>query len=95
MAAYIFAEMDVHDPKGYAEYPPRVMPLIQKHGGRVTHRIGRFEDWEGDVKAKRMVIIQFPDLDSAKAFWSDPEYPAVKEIRLRSATSRIFVGQSE
>ena len=33
MTVYMFAEMDVHDPEGYAEYPPKVFPLIKKHGG--------------------------------------------------------------
>ena len=43
MTVYFFAEMNAHDPKGYAEYPPKVLPLVEKHGGRITHRIGDFE----------------------------------------------------
>ena len=93
MTVYMFAEMDVHDPEGYSEYPPKVLPLIEKHGGRITHRMGDFVAWEGDWTPSRMVIIEFPDMAAAKAFWDDPEYSPIKEIRLRTTKSRIFVGQ--
>ena len=43
MTVYIFAEMVTHDPEGYAEYPPRIIPLIEKHGDRLMRRMGAFE----------------------------------------------------
>ena len=95
MTVYLFAEMKVHDPEGFAEYPPKVRPLVEKHGGAITHRISGFEAWEGDWRPTRMVIVEFPDMAAAKAFWDDPEYPPIKEIRLRTTNSRIFVGQGE
>lgn len=95
MAAYLFADMDIHDPAGYAEYPPKVWPLIEKHGGRVTHRISEFENLEGDWLPARMVIIEFPDKAAARAFMDDPEYDPVKQIRFRTAKSRLALGEGE
>ncbi len=95
MAAYLFADMDIHDPAGYSEYPPKVWPLIEKHGGRVIHRISQFEALEGDWLPARMVIIEFPDKPAARAFMEDPEYEPVKEIRFRSAKSRLALGEGE
>ncbi|MCH8077891.1 MAG: DUF1330 domain-containing protein [SAR324 cluster bacterium] len=41
------------------------MPPIEKHGGRITHRIGAFEAWEGDWLPSRMVIIEFPHMSAS------------------------------
>ena len=48
MTAYLLVDLDVFDPAGYGEYPPKVWPLIEKHGGKLTHRISEFESMEGD-----------------------------------------------
>jgi uncharacterized protein (DUF1330 family) len=95
MTAYLFADMDIHDPAGYAEYPPKVWPLIEKHGGRLTHRISHFESLEGDWLPARMIIIEFPDKAAAQAFMDDPEYEPVKQIRFRTAHSRLALGEGE
>jgi len=95
MKAYAIVDLDIHDPDGYSKYPPLVWPLIEKHGGKITHRISDFEAVEGDWCPKRMLIIEFPGKSAAKAFLSDPDYQPVKKIRMNSATSLIAVGSSE
>ena len=63
MSAYILVEMDIRDSEGYSKYPPRVWPFIDKHGGKLTHRISEFETVEGEWFPKRIIIIEFPDKD--------------------------------
>jgi len=87
--------MDIHDPEAYSRYPPQVWPLIEKHGGMVTHRIADFEVVEGDWCPNRMLIVEFPDKAAAKAFIDDPEYQPLKELRLRTASSLMVLGNSE
>ena len=95
MKAYALLDMDIHDPEGYSKYPPQVWPLIQKYGGMVTHRIFDFEAVEGDWCPNRMLIVEFPDKAAAKAFMDDPEYQPLKELRLRTASSLMALGNSE
>jgi uncharacterized protein (DUF1330 family) len=32
MSVYVVNAYDIHDPETFKEYPPRVAPLLQKHG---------------------------------------------------------------
>ncbi|MFV0477947.1 MAG: DUF1330 domain-containing protein [Parahaliea sp.] len=95
MTAFMLMDIDIKDPQEYATYPPQVWPLIEKHGGKITHRISDFDVLEGDWLPKRVVLAIFPDKAAVKAFMEDPEYQPLKEIRLRAATSLIVVGDSE
>jgi uncharacterized protein (DUF1330 family) len=95
MTAYLLVDLDVFDRAGYGEYPPKAWPLIEKHGGKLTHRISEFESMEGDWAPSRMVIIEFPSKTTARAFLCDPDYEPVKAIRLRTANTLIAMGESE
>ena len=95
MKAYAILDMDIHDPEGYSKYPPLVWPLIEKHGGKITHRISDFEAVEGDWCPKRVLIVEFPGKAVAKAFLDDPDYQPIKDIRLGTATSLMVIGDSE
>ena len=95
MKAYALLDMDIHDPEGYSKYPPRVWPLIEKHDGKITHRISDFEVVEGDWCPNRMLIVEFPDKAAAKAFMEDPEYQPLKELRLITTRSKMVLGNSE
>ena len=90
-----FSAISVRQGQGYSKYPPQVWPLIEKYGGAVTHRISDFEIVEGDWCPKRMLIVEFPDKAAAKAFMDDPDYQPLKELRLRTATSLMVLGNSE
>lgn len=95
MKAYAILDMDIHDPETYSKYPPLVWPLIEKNGGKITHRISGFELVEGDWCPNRMLIVEFPDKAAVKAFLDYPDYQPIKDIRFRSATSLMVVGNSE
>ena len=90
MTAYLLVDL-----AGYGEYPPKVWPLIEKHAGKLTHRISGFEALEGDWTPSRLVIIEIPNKTNARAFLCDPDYEPVKAIRLRSANTLIAMGESE
>ncbi len=95
MKAYLLMDIDIHDLAGYSTYPPQVWPMMERHGGKIIHRISGFESLEGDWCPKRVVLAEFPDKAAAKAFMDDPEYQPLKELRLNTATSLIVLGDSE
>ena len=95
MTAYLLVDLEIFDKEGYSKYPPQVWPLIEKHGGTLTHRMTAFEAMEGEWEPGRMVIIEFPDKDAARRFLEDPEYVPVKEIRMRTANSLMVLGEAE
>ena len=94
MPAYIIADIDVTDPEGYEEYRARVPAVIAAHGGRYLVRGGAIERLEGGWPLKRCAVLEFENMAAAKAFWESPEYRPLREIRERTANSRIVAVES-
>ena len=89
MPAYIIADIDVTDPQGYEEYRARVPAVIAALGGRYLVRGGAVEQLEGGWPLKRCAVLAFEDMAALKAFWESPEYRPLRDIRERTAKSRI------
>jgi uncharacterized protein (DUF1330 family) len=89
MAAYVIVEIDVTDPEGAEEYRRLAAPTVTASGGRYLVRGGRMEVLEGDRQPKRIVVVQFDDME--QAWWGSEEYTPIKEIRYRTARSRMIM----
>ena len=90
MAAYLFVNIEVSDPAGYAEYRTGVTPMIHKHGGEYLARGGAAELIEGDWTPSRVVLLKFPDMAALQAFLNDPEYQPLKDLRLRASKTQML-----
>ena len=93
MSAYIIVEVKVHDAKLYDEYRGQVQPTLDKYGGRYLVRGGKTELLEGDWNPSRMVVLEFPSADDARAWWSSPEYADPKSLRQRSAVTHMILAE--
>ena len=92
MSAYMIVNIDMQDPRLFEEYRVKVPALIGKHGGEYLVRGGKFVVVEGDWKPSRIVLFRFADMASLRAFYDDPEYQPLKDLRERAArTDMIFV----
>ncbi|MBI5255112.1 MAG: DUF1330 domain-containing protein [Burkholderiales bacterium] len=89
MTAYIHGNIEVTDPVAYEEYRRQVPAIIAAYGGRYLVRGGSTEVLEGDVQPLRQVILEFPDLAAAKAFYTSPEYRPLIAIRQRAARGSL------
>lgn len=81
MPAYLIAQVRIHDSEIYKQYTARSPAIIAKHGGQILARGGATEILEGDTYERRVVIIGFPSMQAARAFYYSPEYQQAKEIR--------------
>lgn len=91
MNAYVVVDIDVHDPETYAEYRRLAPPSIAQYGGRYLSRAGHTEVLEGDWIPKRLVILEFPSLEKAKAWIASPEYAKARGMRRSAATTNMVV----
>ena len=91
MAAYLIAEVEITDPDGYEEYRRLVPSSIAQYGGTYLVRGGKVDVLEGDWDPKRLVILEFESAERARAWWVSEEYRDAKQIRQRTATSRMIV----
>ncbi len=91
MAAYLVVHVDVHDPVRYEAYKAMAPASIQRYGGRYLTRGGAMEVLEGDWEPKRLVLLEFPSAEQAKAFWNSPEYAEAKALRMATTTSEMVL----
>ena len=91
MPAYIVVEVEVNDPERYENYKAMVPPSLAAYGGRFLVRGGKVETLEGDWAPKRFVMVEFPSLEKAKAWWNSAEYAEAKALRQATAKTQMIV----
>jgi uncharacterized protein (DUF1330 family) len=90
MVAYLIAEIDVTDSEAYAAYPPLAEASILARGGAYRVRGGAVEPLEGAPPAGRGVVLEFPDMDAARAWYSSEEYQAALPLRQAVSSGRAY-----
>ena len=90
MPAYLIAEIEITNPDGYSEYSKLVPATIEKYGGKFLVRGGKAHPLEGDWPERRRVMIEFPSIEKAKAWWDSPEYAKPKQMRLAASKGRLI-----
>jgi len=86
MPAYLIVETDITDPEQYEQYKAASPGAIAAHGGRFVVRGGETAVLEGDWHPKRLVVVEFDDLEAAKRFYDSPEYQAAMKLREGAAS---------
>jgi len=91
MSAYLIVEIDVHEPVRYETYKRMADKTIRAFGGRDLVRGGKSENLEGSWAPKRVVVVEFPSVEKAKAWWASEEYASAKAIRQATAQTQMIV----
>ena len=91
MPAYSVAIFTVSDPERYQEYAKHAGPAVDKFGGKFFMRGSKPEVMEGSFDHARMVIVEFPDMDTARKYASSPEYQAARSKRLGAADFNLIL----
>jgi uncharacterized protein (DUF1330 family) len=94
MSAYLVVDIEVHDAVRYETYKRMAPPSIAQYGGRYLTRGGETAVLEGNWTPKRFVILEFPTMAQARAWWSSPEYAEAKALRQTIATTRMVLTES-
>ncbi len=90
MAAYVIAEINVTDPAGFEAYRDAVPATIQQYGGKYLVRGGTVAPLEGDW-APRIVVIEFPDQETAQRWYDSAEYTGIKGGRTAASDGRMAI----
>jgi uncharacterized protein (DUF1330 family) len=88
--AYVVVDMDVTDPDRYADYRGLASRAVESAGGRYLARGGATEVLEGDRVPNRMVILEFPDMDAARAWYDSPAYRDARAARAGAAVGSFI-----
>lgn len=80
MPGYIIAHYKVTDHEGIGKYAEAVMPILEAHGGQALVVDGNSCVMEGDAP-HQSVVVKFPSIEAARAFYNSPEYQAIRHLR--------------
>ena len=91
MPAYVIADVQFTDPAGYEPYRPLAAASIARFGGRFVVRGGAVDLLEGAPAPQRVVVIEFPDADTARRWYYSDEYQQALKIRQANSTGRVIL----
>ncbi|MCB9946292.1 MAG: DUF1330 domain-containing protein [Rhodospirillaceae bacterium] len=91
MAAYLIAQIEVTDPQAYEAYKSQVPALIERYGGEYLVRGGALEVLEGDWAMPRTIILRFPSMEAARAWYTAADYQPVKALRRQASIGNVVL----
>ena len=91
MKAYMIAHIEVTNQDLMAKYREKVSAIIEKYNGKYLVRGGDSKLLEGDFFKHRIVLVEFPDRESAEKFYHSEEYAPIKQMRLEAGNNSSVI----
>jgi uncharacterized protein (DUF1330 family) len=91
MKGYAIACVTIHDEDRYADYRAGTQASLEPYEGRFIVRGGPTECVEGSWDAQRTVVIEFPSIDQARAWFHSDAYQQLSAIRREASTADIVL----
>lgn len=92
MPAYMIGRVEVTDLDKWKEYAAAAGPATAKFGGKYIARGGALEGLENhEDEGKRVVIVEFKDMETAQAWYHSLEYQAAKALREGAGFARFMI----
>jgi uncharacterized protein (DUF1330 family) len=91
VTAYVVYQGEVTDPEGYERYKVLAQESIAAAGGRYVVRGGEVTVLEGDGPDGRVVLLEFPSVAAALAWYDGPAYREARALRAQVARARMYV----
>ena len=96
MPAYVIVDTKIHDAEGYERYKALARPIAERYGGKYLVRGGEMDVVDADLwSPTRIVVVEFADMDAARAFNDSEEYAPVKALRHEFADSTLLIVSGE
>ena len=91
MKAYIIVDVTIINPDRYAEYKKLTPASLIPFDGKFVVRGGEAQTLEGTWEPGRVVVLEFPSMERAKAWWASAGYAPAKAIRQSASITQMIV----
>lgn len=91
MPAFVIANITILDPVRYEDYKRMVPATLVPFGGRFVVRGGNPQVLEGDWRPGRLVLLEFPSVERARAWWNSPEYAEARDLRQATSKGTLII----
>jgi len=91
MKAYIIVDVTITNPTLYEDYKKLTPGSLVPFDGKFIVRGGATETLEGIWETGRVVVVEFPSMEKAKAWWSSAGYAPAKAIRQSASQTKMIL----
>ena len=91
MAAYVIVQAEFHPGPALQQYRALAGQAIAKFGGRFVVRGVEKAFSELPSPLNRVVVIEFPSVDIARAWYDSPEYREARAISAQAMERELFI----
>jgi uncharacterized protein (DUF1330 family) len=91
MPVYVVSRVNILDAQRMAGYMAAAPATVESFGGRYIVRTGEIEVLEGNTSCDRVVVLEFPSREQARAWYESQEYRPLRDQRQQAATASILL----
>jgi uncharacterized protein (DUF1330 family) len=95
MAGYVIFDVGPSDREAMTPYLEKAFDTVAASGGKILVRTGNIEVREATHRdgwhPTRILIIEFPSMDAARAWYESPAYQDILPIRLKAGKDNMVI----
>jgi uncharacterized protein (DUF1330 family) len=91
VSAIMISDITVLSEEAFQAYRAHAAKVIGQYGGRYLARNGEVRLLEGQWQPRAVVVVEFPSLEQAEAWYRSPEYAHALEIRDIALTRNLIL----
>jgi uncharacterized protein (DUF1330 family) len=91
MSAYVISDVTARDAEALQAYRTRAAASIAAYGGRYLARGGAVAALEGNWTPSTVIVVEFPTLEQARAWYRSPEYAHALAVRDQALSRNLIL----
>lgn len=88
---HLISDVTVKDAAAFETYRTRAAASIAQYGGRYLVRGGPIETLEGGWTPRAIIVVEFADLERARAWYRSPEYALALAVRGEALSRNLIL----
>lgn len=89
MPAYVIFDVEIRDAARYQAFMAGVKPALEAAGAKYLARGGAHKVYEGDWEPRRIVLLEFPNVQAWEDFYNGATYRGLKSVRDECSSARL------
>ena len=91
MTAYVIFDVRTIDREALKPYLEKAFETIEAFGGKLIARTSNIDVREGNWAFDRILVIEFPSMETARSWYDSPEYQKILPIRLAATYDQMMI----
>lgn len=95
MRGYVIAHAEITDEELFADFIARQPASLAAHGGKFVVRTGAVEVVQGDWNPQRIAVMEFPDVEQARAWQASPDYAPLRALLDKCCNVNVIIVEGD